>query len=56
MNQLEAELDALDIPCDVIGNAVKARKVINAVSEAYHAYEGCNTTPGILRHRLDADR
>lgn len=37
VNELERELNARDIPCDVIGNAVKARKIINAVSEAYHA-------------------
>lgn len=37
VNQLVHELEDLDIDCDVIGNAVKARKIINATGEAYLA-------------------
>lgn len=37
LNELAKELDDMGIECDVIGNAVKARKIINATGEAYQA-------------------
>ncbi|MCF0137543.1 MAG: FAD-dependent oxidoreductase [Oscillospiraceae bacterium] len=37
LNALADELEELDVECDVIGNAVKARKIINATGEAYMA-------------------
>lgn len=37
LNGLAKELDDMGIECDVIGNAVKARKIINATGEAYQA-------------------
>ena len=37
LNALAQELDDMGIECDVIGNAVKARKIINATGEAYQA-------------------
>lgn len=37
LNALVTELDKMGIECDVIGNAVKARKIINATGEAYQA-------------------
>lgn len=37
LNALARELEDMDIECDVIGNAVKARKIINATGEAYQA-------------------
>lgn len=37
LNTLARELEDMDIDCDVIGNAVKARKIINATGEAYLA-------------------
>lgn len=37
LNRLVSELDEMEIDCDVIGNAVKARKIINATGEAYLA-------------------
>lgn len=37
LNHLANELEELGVDCDVIGNAVKARKIINAVSEGFHA-------------------
>lgn len=37
VNHLVYELEDMDIDCDVIGNAVKARKIINATGEAYLA-------------------
>lgn len=37
LRQLADELEEMDIDCDVIGNAVKARKIINATGEGYLA-------------------
>ena len=37
LNELAKELDDMGIECDIIGNAVKARKIINATGEAYQA-------------------
>lgn len=37
LRQLADELEKMDIECDVIGNAVKARKIINATGEGYLA-------------------
>lgn len=37
VNGLADDLEELDIPYDVIGNAVKVRKIINATGEAYMA-------------------
>lgn len=37
LNALARELEEMDIDCEIIGNAVKARKIINATGEAYLA-------------------
>ena len=37
LKALADELDELGVDCDLIGNALAPRKIINAVSEGYHA-------------------
>lgn len=37
LRELADELEEMGVECDVIGNAVKARKIINATGEGYHA-------------------